>query len=106
MHASRRAHPLLDQRLEGLARYSLRYQGQYDVTAFAVGEAFTGGELGRPVGQDRKVSRCPIKLIHRNVEHLIGDVHGLLVKVVTNPGPVREKMLDGHLITDQRKIRT
>jgi hypothetical protein len=35
-----------------------------------------------------------------------GYVHGLLIEVVTNPGPVREKMLDIHLITDQRKIRT
>ena len=70
-------------------------------------EAFTGGELGRPVGQDRKVGRGPIKLMHRNVEYVFGDTQaGFLVEVVTNPGAVREKMLDAHLITDQRKIRT
>jgi hypothetical protein len=37
--------------------------------------------------------------MHRNVEHVIGDLHGLLVEVVTNPGSVREEMLDAHLIT-------
>ena len=42
--------------------------------------------------------------MHRNVEHVIGGVRGLLVEVITNPGPVREKMLDADLITDQRKI--
>jgi hypothetical protein len=42
--------------------------------------------------------------MHRNVEHVIGGVHGLLVEVITNPGPVREKLLDADLITDQRKI--
>jgi hypothetical protein len=92
--------------MERLARYSLRYQGEHDVTAVAVGEAVTGSELGQLAGQDRKVRRCPVKLMHRNVEHVIGDLHGLLVEVVTNPGPVREEMLDAHLITDQRKIRT
>ena len=44
--------------------------------------------------------------MHRNVEYVVGDTHGFLVEVVTNPGAVREKMLDGHLITDQRKIST
>ena len=46
-------------------------------------------------------------LVHRTLQHVVGDLAVLvvLVEVVADAGPVREQVLDGDAIVDERKVR-
>ena len=55
--------------------------------------------------QNREVLLGRPKLVHRNRQHvLVWVVVQLFVEIVADPRPVREQMLDCHVISNEREI--
>ena len=80
-------------------------QGQHDVAAVAVGEPLAGRELRRVAVEHGEVLLGGHQLVHRHRQQVVGDVElSVLVEVVADPRPVRQQVLDGDGVVDQRQV--
>ena len=92
--------------MEWHARDPLGDQRKHDVAAVAVAEALTRGELHLVPSQGYKVLLGRGQFVDRHWHQVVVPVGlGLLVEVVADARAVREQLLDGHLVVDQRQIR-
>src|SRR5207245_10988549 len=87
------------------SRGPLGDQREDDIATVAVREPFTGRELLREPVERGEVLLGGPQLVHRDPRYVILDlVAGVFVEIVANPGPMREQVLDGHLVVDEREI--
>ena len=89
----------------GVPLHALGDQREQHIAPVAVRESFIGSELLRVPAENREVLLgCP-QLVNRYGHHVVVDREvGLFVEVVADARPVREQLLDGHVVGDQRKI--
>jgi hypothetical protein len=105
LHAGGFAHPLLHQVVKGYAARLFGHQREYDVAAVAVGEPLPWRELGRIAVEHPEELLGGSELVDGHGEDVVGDlVAGFLVYAIADARPVREQLLDRHLVTDQRQV--
>src|SRR3954470_8139923 len=104
-HPRGRADQVPDEVGERPGRHPLRDQGEQDVAAVAVGEALAGRELLRVTVENFEIRLGRRKLLSRDWKQVLREVQiELLVEVVADPRPVREQVLDGDALVDEREI--
>jgi hypothetical protein len=91
--------------VEGNPADSLGDQREDRVSAVAVGEPFAGRELGRVPPEHRQVLLSCRKILRWRREHVVGElVVGVLIEVVTDARPVRQQVLDRHVLAYERQV--
>jgi hypothetical protein len=107
VHPRGLAHALTDELVEGRPAHALGDQGEHDVAAVAVGEPLARSELARvPVEHDEIVLGRG-ELVRRDAHRVLARVLlDLLVEIVADAGPMREQMLDRHVVADEREVAT
>ena len=80
-------------------------QGEYDVAAVAVRELLAGRELRLVPVEHGQILLGRRELVHGNRHQVVRDlVIGVLVQVVADARAVRQQVLDGDVVADERKI--
>ena len=104
-HPGRLADALAHEVVEGHAARALGDEREHDVAAVAVREALAGSELRRVPVEDGEVLLRRRELVHGDRHQVVGDVDvAVLVQVVADARAVREQVLDGHVVADEREI--
>ena len=104
-HARGCAHALRNELVKRGSRGPLGDQREDDIATVAVREPFTGRELLREPVERGEVLLGGPQLVHRDPRYVILDlVAGVFVEIVADPGPMREQLLDGYLVVDEREI--
>jgi hypothetical protein len=91
--------------MEGRRLHPPRDQREHDVAAVAVGEALARRELLRVPGEDLEICLGRREPLRRDGKQVVRKVQvELLVEVVADPRPVRQQMLDGDALVDERQV--